>query len=108
MRRWLAANPEAARKHDREWYATYKAQVFDHYGHACACCGAADNLTIDHVDGDGGRHREEIGEGSRTLYRWLIARGFPAGFQVLCFPCNRSKGSGDRCRLDHRPVAGAA
>ena len=35
----------------------YEAQVFDHYRLRCACCGAIDDLTIDHVTGrnwDGG------------------------------------------------------
>jgi len=74
--------------------------VFDHYGQECACCGSADDLSIDHVNGDGGMHRKEIGaKGSTRMYRWLVVNGFPAGFQTLCGPCNRSKATSDRCRL---------
>jgi hypothetical protein len=101
MRRWIAANKEAAREHDQRWYAAYRTQVFDHYGRECKCCGSCVKLVIDHVHGDGKRHREEIGHGGPAMYRWLIANGFPDGFQVLCDPCNKSKSDGDRCRLDH-------
>jgi hypothetical protein len=71
----------------------------------CACCGATENLSIDHVDGSGNQHRAEIGitggGGSDQLYRWLIVNGFPSGFQTLCRRCNRSKGTGAHCRLNH-------
>jgi hypothetical protein len=102
MRRWMAANPEATREHGRRWRESYRTQVYDHYGRVCACCGATERLTIDHVNGDGRQHREEIGKGSGAVYRWLIANGFPPGFQVLCLSCNNSKWTGDHCRLPHR------
>ena len=82
-----------------------RAQVFGHYGQACACCGTTGNLTIDHVTGDGKAHRLALfGDqtaGGLRLYRWLVAQGFPPGFQTLCRPCNRSKGDGSVCRLHH-------
>jgi len=99
-RRYYAANAEARRADSRQRHAANRGAVLDHYGQACACCGSVKKLTVDHVNGDGGQHRAEIG-GSSRLYRWLIANGFPDGFQTLCRPCNRSKGSGDRCRIDH-------
>ena len=37
----------------------------------------------------------------RDFYAWLVRNGFPEGFQTLCWPCNKSKDTGDRCRLDH-------
>jgi hypothetical protein len=87
--------------------ARHRQQVFGHYGTVCACCGSAERLTIDHVDGDGREHREELfGHGGRLagwrFYAWLVSNGFPEGFQTLCMPCNVSKGKGERCRLDHR------
>jgi hypothetical protein len=60
----------------------------------------AGKLTIDHINGDGKRHRKEVHRGT-PFWRWLIAEGFPEGFQVLCLSCNQSKGRGDRCRLKH-------
>ena len=76
--------------------------MFAHYGDGtCACCGTTDELTIDHVHGDGAEHRRVIGEGGGALYHWLVVNGLPDGFQVLCDPCNRSKGRGPACRTDH-------
>ena len=78
-----------------------KRRVLEHYGTSCACCGTTEHLAIDHVKGDGKRHREEIGATSQALYVWLIKNNFPAGFQTLCTSCNNSKKDGDRCRLIH-------
>jgi len=87
----------------------YQTAALDHYGHACACCGATENLSIDHVNGDGREHREALfgsqGGASTSMYRWLARNGFPDGFQTLCRPCNTSKGSGERCRMPHPEVA---
>jgi len=76
--------------------ARARDQVLDHYGRVCVCCGATRGLTIDHVNGDGKAHREEL---KGDLYRWLVQEGFPRGFQVLCTPCNSSKGTGLACRM---------
>lgn len=105
MRRWMAAHPEAVQQHSRRWYAFYKKQVFDYYGRECACCGTTERLTIDHVNGDGKQHREEVKGSSKALYHWLIVNDFPAGFQTLCLRCNQSKSDGVRCRLDHAAAA---
>ena len=79
--------------------------MFAHYGESCACCGTADDLTIDHIDGDGREHRIELfgnaDSVSTRFYRWLIEQGFPGGLQTLCAPCNASKRDGDHCRLWH-------
>ncbi len=47
-------------------------------------------LQIDHINGGGTKHirsikREKYG---RSFHRWLIAQGFPRGYQVLCSNCN--------------------
>jgi hypothetical protein len=98
---------EAQRRYKQANYAVFlaklaaqRAAVFDHYGRTCACCGVTGWLTIDHVNGDGKDRRLQHGRGGR-FYRWLIRSGFPDGFQTLCFPCNRSKDTGERCQLDH-------
>jgi hypothetical protein len=100
-----AALPEASREANRERlrreHEGNREAVLGHYGRSCTCCGTAEHLTIDHVNGDGRRHREQIGHGGAELYRWLVANGFPEGFQTLCRPCNKSKGNGQLCRLQH-------
>lgn len=108
--RWKAANQDAVKASGRRYGASLRTAVFDHYGWACTCCGSTKRLSIDHVNGDGREHREQLfgsNRGGRTfgLYRWLIASGFPDGFQTLCKPCNGSKRDGERCRLNHQEVA---
>lgn len=83
-----------------------REKVFGHYGRACSCCGATEDLTLDHINGDGAQHRQELfgsslaPAGSR-FYRWLVKQGLPPGYQTLCRRCNISKQRGARCRLDH-------
>jgi hypothetical protein len=104
MRQWWENNPGAGREYDRARAERARKQVFAHYGEQCACCGTTKRLTIDHVNGDGAEHRRELfGDPKQNhgFYRWLVRNGFPAGFQTLCFPCNRSKGKGERCMLQH-------
>lgn len=75
--------------------------VLEHYGRVCACCGATEGLSVDHVGGRAPEHRHLP---PRDLRRWLVVNGFPPGFQLLCIPCNSSKGRGARCRI-HAPAA---
>ena len=62
------------------------------YGRQCICCGEAEPrfLTIDHIENDGVIQRKSHGVGAH-FWRWLIKRGFPDGFQVLCMNCNFGK-----------------
>ena len=97
---------QAVAKQKRQYQASHKDRVFDHYGWSCACCGTTENPSIDHVDGNGKRHREELfgqsqGRAGNTFYFWLVKQGFPPGYQTLCRRCNQSKGRGERCILDH-------
>lgn len=70
-------------------------QVYSSKVPFCSCCGEKEVkfLCIDHTDGDGNKHRKEIGmsSGSR-FYAWLKRNDFPDGFQVLCHNCNMAKG----------------
>jgi len=73
--------------------------VLRHYGGdppACACCGEAtvEFLTIDHINGNGGQHRKELGGlgQGRAFYRWIIRNLFPSALRVLCFNCNCARG----------------
>lgn len=75
-------------------YLDQKAQVFEHYGMVCECCGEDEPLflTIDHIDNDGCLHRREKGRSSHNnIYGWLVRQGFPTGFQTLCLNCNQGK-----------------
>jgi hypothetical protein len=71
-----------------------KTEVVAAYGGKCGCCGE-DNLvflTIDHVNNDGAAHRREVGRSG--IYFWLRRKGYPEGFQVLCWNCNMAKALG--------------
>jgi hypothetical protein len=103
-RRWDRANPDMRAEGLRRRNKEARDQVLAHYGMACACCGATDRLTIDHVNAGGRAHRIELfghPGGSGAFYHWLIANNFPPGYQVLCRRCNSSKATGTTCRLDH-------
>lgn len=70
--------------------------VLNHYSKGtmkCACCqtGEVEFLTIDHIENEGKRHRDLIGE---PLYRFLVRNNFPSDvpLRVLCFSCNQARG----------------
>ena len=70
-----------------------KLRVFAHYSQGsmlCKCCGEwrPEMLTLDHINGGGKQHRDEIGPGLQRLCRWIEKNSYPVGFQVLCFNCN--------------------
>ena len=74
-------------------------------GRCCACC-KEDNiflLSVDHIDGK--RLKEEIEHEKKygvkmaglSLYMLLKKKGFPKGYQILCYNCNLSKGHHGMC-----------
>ena len=71
----------ARKKRDQE-------AVFNHYGRTCECCGESHLkfLTVDHIEKIGTKKREK--EGQTNIYRFLVRRGMPSGFRILCFNCN--------------------
>lgn len=89
----------------RAYRARIHAEVLAHYGDRCACCGTTEDLSIDHVNGDGAAHTEEVFGSKRIrgyrFYLWLRKNDYPPGYQVLCRPCNHSKAGTNRCWLNH-------
>lgn len=64
----------------------------------CNCCGE-DNiylLTLDHIDGNGAKHRKED-PSSKSIYYWVCKNNYPDGFQVLCMNCNWGKSNHGVC-----------
>lgn len=116
-REYRLKNREQCNAYHREWYARNRErtirraveyrrahpeiakitrrklleEVIQHYspGMCCVRCGYNDirALTIDHIDGNGKKHRDAIGGGGTVLYYWLRNNGYPDGFQVLCMNC---------------------
>lgn len=82
-------NPETQRSYKRKWNKNLKNQVFEYYCDSkefkCMKCGFSDirALTLDHIEGQGNKHRKDVG----YVYRWVVKNDFPEGFQILCMNC---------------------
>jgi hypothetical protein len=78
-------------------------QAYSQREPTCACCGESTVafLTLDHVNGGGRAHRSQY-SGTLGVYRELKRRGYPAGFEVLCFNCNFARSAYAAC--PHRPT----
>ncbi len=68
-----------------------KIKILTHYGGGkCACvqCGESRPacLSIDHIDGNGNRHRKILKRGG-NFYYWLTTNNYPEGYQTLCMNC---------------------
>lgn len=107
--RWKIEHPEYVTQYNAEYNAQYyegtRQEVFNHFGWECSCCGSTDDPTIDHVNGDGAKHRREV-FGRNTgvkFYQYLVMNDFPDDYelQTLCGPCNYSKRKGEHCTLNH-------
>lgn len=91
-------NREKILEGNRKREIDIRKKLFSHYGGKCQCCGEIKDkfLTIDHMDGGGRKHRNEISGGAKGLYRWIIKNNYPDNFQILCYNCNcgreRNKG----------------
>ncbi len=77
-----------------------KERALEAYGGPqCQCCGESylAFLTIDHQNGDGARHRRQIGH--HNLYTWLKSNQYPQdlGLRVLCLNCNYARRFGRHC-----------
>ena len=97
-----AARRDRATPERREYLLAYRretrAKVINHYSsglNVCLCCGEShfEFLTIDHINGGGNKHRQEV----KSVYLWLVRNNFPVGFQVLCYNCNLAKGRYGYC-----------
>lgn len=75
------------RRNDPLYRQRVKQKAFRHYGSKCIRCGFSDirSLSIDHIDGFSCLWPSK--RRGTELYRWLIKRHFPKGFQLLCMNC---------------------
>lgn len=88
---------ERQRKAVRQTHKARRVEVFEEYGGRCACCGETEQrfLCVDHIFGNGSRHRRDNGlTGSYSFYAWLKYNCWPKGFQILCYNCNNAKAQG--------------
>lgn len=93
-------NLECESCRQKRYSARVRSETIEAYGGKCKCCGenSQEFLTIDHINGDGARHRNEIYGAQRshagvTFYKWLKKQGFPTdNYRLLCYNCNCSLG----------------
>lgn len=85
----------------KAWQQRIKREVLSHYCEdalKCACCGETifEFLSIDHINGNGLKHREIVGSSYR-YYSWLKRNKYPKGYRVLCHNCNQATSYGRTC-----------
>lgn len=90
---WKEMNLNYLKDHPRKktaahYYQELKLAVIQGYGSKCTCCGEDHPafLTLDHVNGGGGKHRKE--RGTNAHYMDARRRNFPPDYRVLCYNCN--------------------
>lgn len=82
-----------------------KKKIIFHYSkgsNCCACCGETiyEFLTIDHINGNGRKHRAEIDRRGYEYYLWIVQNNYPDGLRILCMNCNFSLGMWGYCPHD--------
>ena len=101
--RYADENRETVRAKARAVREQLRAEAISAYGGRCACPGChvhhAELMTIDHINGDGGEHRRQLGRSTREFYKWLKRQGYPPEFQALCGSCNLAKSNRPHCPL---------
>ncbi|MBA7584258.1 hypothetical protein ES708_26211 [subsurface metagenome] len=99
-RQYRQEHKEESRQYHRDWIHNLKQKILTHYGNgklACVKCGFSDisALTIDHISGDGNKHRRDISShGGASFYKWLKKNNYPEGYQTLCMNCQFIKKHG--------------
>lgn len=94
---WKKTNIIKVKQVNKLWHQKVRLEVLVAYSSKipkCKCCGEKELkfLSIDHINGGGNKHRQEIKRDGGGYYTWLRSKGFPSGYQVLCYNCNCSKG----------------
>ena len=101
-RRFLSnpRNREKRMAYLRDRNLKIKEETVEAYGSICSCCGEDEIkfLTLDHSNGDGGKHRRELFPNGRPqtgvkFYCKLKNLGYPQdlGLVVLCQNCHLAK-----------------
>ena len=89
---WRDNNKDKIKAQNKRSHVKIKRNIMNHYSEGkmeCKCCGQNYfwHLTIEHINGGGNKHREQVGEGA-NFYQWLKNNNYPEGFEVLCYNCN--------------------
>ena len=85
---------------NREITKQLRSEMIAAYGSKCSCCGekAWEFLTLDHINGDGAKHRRETNRRGNRLYALLKKQGWPKkAYRLLCMNCNFAIGRCGYC-----------
>lgn len=88
---YAKANPDIIRAGDRRKRIRLKVKVIERYGGCCAFCGTTqfEHLTIDHIEGNGNKHRAEYRKHYAGIYHLLSYTEFrPDLYRLLCWNCH--------------------
>jgi hypothetical protein len=82
----------------RQWHQGRKRAIIERYGGKCECCGETqmEFLSMDHVNGGGGRERLAIGQSGVVKYLFASEERLP-GYRVLCMNCQFGYMHGRTC-----------
>jgi hypothetical protein len=85
------------------YWSQKRLLILDHYGAKCQCCGLEtyEFLDIDHINGGGNQHRQNIG---RHFSDWIISNNYPSDLQLLCSNCNHGKSKFGICPHIQPPI----
>ncbi len=93
-------NKEKHNSYQKSLVKKYRDIVLDAYGAKCACCGETRRrfLTIEHLNGDGHKHRKAL---KHRVYFDIYKQNFPKDkYAILCMNCNFARGRGKQCPHD--------
>lgn len=96
------AELEYERERGRTNVLRNKLKIINHYTNGemrcmnsdCEVPGGAKNiwaLSIDHINGGGRKHAEEIRRSGSNFYAWIIKNNYPNNLQCICMNCNTIK-----------------
>lgn len=101
QRRWAKNNRQHYNKRQRNYWKTWiiktRKEVLTHYGNgklSCVCCNenTYQFLTLDHINNNGQEERKKYGS-NNNIISMLKTKGYPKGYQTLCWNCNLGKRS---------------
>lgn len=86
----------------KKYNQSRKYDVMHHYSNGtmrCSCCNEEhiEFLTINHINGGGGKHVKQLRKDGTDLYPFLKASNYPEGYNVLCLNCNFAEGHFEMC-----------